>query len=363
MLIHLMERKYVFVEKGEEKMNVEKIVLNEKRNVTLVAYTQPVDGEFRHIAKRPAVLILPGGGYQMRSDREADPVAFPYLEAGYQAFILRYSVGADSVWPNPLDDYEQAMALIAERAEEWKVLTDKIVVIGFSAGGHLAACAATMSQHRPYAAILGYPVIEGDCAKVYQKTAPDVIAAVDENTCPCFVFATRNDNVVPVKNSIRLIDALEQKGILFESHIYSHGAHGYSVCNTSVQAAPEEFCNRVPHWVGDSIEWLKDIMGDFGNGQMRKPRFSRFINGNKEDVLNVDCTMAYLYSKPEAMKVLEPILSRGSSANVERGNNLDEGAIMQALQLMTFRQMSSMISLPKELVDQIDAQLRQIPNK
>ena len=63
------------------------------------------------------------------------------------------------------------------------------------------------------------------------------------------------------------------------------------------------------------------------------------------------------------MKVLEPILSRGSSANVERGNNLDEGAIMQALQLMTFRQMSSMISLPKELVDQIDAQLRQIPNK
>lgn len=363
MLIHLMERKYVFAEKGEEKMNVEKIVLNEERNVTLVAYTQPVEGEFGHINKRPAVLILPGGGYQMCSDREADPVAFPYLEAGYQAFILRYSVGEASVWPNPLDDYEQAMALIAERAEEWKVLTDKIVVIGFSAGGHLAACAATMSKHRPYAAILGYPVIEGDCAKVYQKTAPDVIAAVDENTCPCFVFATRNDNVVPVKNSIRLIDALEQKGILFESHIYSHGAHGYSVCNTSVQAAPEEFCNRVPHWVGDSIEWLKDIMGDFGNGQMRKPRFSRFINGNKEDVLNVDCTLAYLYSKPEAMKVLEPILSRGSSANVERGNNLDEGAIMQALQLMTFRQMSSMISLPKELVDQIDAQLRQIPNK
>ena len=157
-------------------MDVEKIVLNGKRNVTLTAYTQPVEGEFNHISKRPAVLILPGGGYSMCSDREADPVAFPYLEAGYQAFILRYSVGEDSVWPNPLDDYEQAMALIEERADEWKVLTDKIVVIGFSAGGHLAASAATMSQHRPYAAILGYPVIEGDCAKIYEKTAPDVIA-------------------------------------------------------------------------------------------------------------------------------------------------------------------------------------------
>ena len=135
-------------------MDVEKIVLNGERNVTLTAYTQPVEGEFNHISKRPAVLILPGGGYSMCSDREADPVAFPYLEAGYQAFILRYSVGEDSVWPNPLDDYEQAMALIEERADEWKVLTDKIVVIGFSAGGHLAASAATMSQHRPYAAIL-----------------------------------------------------------------------------------------------------------------------------------------------------------------------------------------------------------------
>lgn len=120
-------------------MDVEKIVLNGERNVTLTAYTQPVEGEFNHISKRPAVLILPGGGYSMCSDREADPVAFPYLEAGYQAFILRYSVGEDSVWPNPLDDYEQAMALIEERADEWKVLTDKIVVIGFSAGGHLAA--------------------------------------------------------------------------------------------------------------------------------------------------------------------------------------------------------------------------------
>lgn len=91
-------------------MDVEKIVLNGERNVTLTAYTQPVEGEFNHISKRPAVLILPGGGYSMCSDREADPVAFPYLEAGYQAFILRYSVGEDSVWPNPLDDYEQAMA-------------------------------------------------------------------------------------------------------------------------------------------------------------------------------------------------------------------------------------------------------------
>ena len=136
-------------------MEREFITLHEDRNVTLTAYVQAVGGEFGGIPKRPAVLILPGGGYQMCSDREADPIAFPYLKAGYQAFILRYSVGKDSVWPNPMNDYEEAMELIREKSEEWHVLTDKIAVIGFSAGGHLAGCAATMSKNRPNAAILG----------------------------------------------------------------------------------------------------------------------------------------------------------------------------------------------------------------
>ena len=93
-------------------MEREFITLHEDRNVTLTAYVQAVGGEFGGIPKRPAVLILPGGGYQMCSDREADPIAFPYLKAGYQAFILRYSVGKDSVWPNPMNDYEEAMEQI-----------------------------------------------------------------------------------------------------------------------------------------------------------------------------------------------------------------------------------------------------------
>ena len=83
----------------------------------------------------------------------------PYLKAGYQAFILRYSVGKHSVWPNALQDYEQAMEMIRTKAEEWKIFSDKIAVIGFSAGGHLAAAAATMSKNRPNAAIFG---ISGD---------------------------------------------------------------------------------------------------------------------------------------------------------------------------------------------------------
>lgn len=90
-------------------MEKEVIVLNEARKVTLTAYLQDVEGEFGNIPKRPGILVLPGGGYQMCSDREADPVAFPYLKAGYQVFVLRYSVKKDALWPQPLEDYDAAM--------------------------------------------------------------------------------------------------------------------------------------------------------------------------------------------------------------------------------------------------------------
>ena len=73
-------------------MRTDTIILNEERNVSLTVYLQEVGGEFRGVGERPAVLVIPGGGYAMCSDREADPVTFPYLKAGYHAFILRYSL-------------------------------------------------------------------------------------------------------------------------------------------------------------------------------------------------------------------------------------------------------------------------------
>jgi acetyl esterase/lipase len=98
-------------------MKAQEIILNEERNVTLTAYVQDAEGEFG-FSKRPAMLVIPGGGYAMCSDREADPVAMAYLKAGYQAFVLRYTCTSKGKWPLPLEDYEQAMALIEERADE-----------------------------------------------------------------------------------------------------------------------------------------------------------------------------------------------------------------------------------------------------
>ena len=256
-------------------MTIETIALNAARQVTLTAYLQEIGGEFRHIDRRPALLILPGGAYRMCSQREADPVAAPFLAAGYQVFTLRYSVDPHAVWPNPLDDYEQAVALIRQRAEAWGVAPDKIAVIGFSAGGHLAAAAATLAVNRPNAAILGYALCGADVQK-YFPDAPSLTEFIDEKTCPCFLFHTRNDNVVPVRNTLEFAAGLTEKGIPYECHVYAFGPHGFSVGDATVmadsKAAPPRLTPRARHWVTDSIDFLRELFGDFCNEGFTDPR-------------------------------------------------------------------------------------------
>lgn len=338
-------------------MQREVITLNKERNVTLTAYLQEVGGEFRNIEKRPAVLILPGGGYQFCSDREADPVAFPYLKAGYQAFILRYSLGENAVWPRPLEDYNEAMELIAGRAQEWNLYPDRIAVIGFSAGGHLAAAAATMGRIRPAAAILGYAVLNED-VKGCNLSAPGLTGAVDFRTPPCFLFASRTDNVVPVSNSLEFMTALDEKGISFESHIYAYGPHGFSTCDSSVQAKDSDMCGRIPDWVEDSIGWLRDVLGDFGPEGLEEAPCRAHINGDAEEFLSVDCTMKKLLENPQARAILEPVMKAAAQAQGME----DTSGIPDIVRNMKLRDVLGFANVPKEAVDAVNAQLGRIPN-
>lgn len=290
-------------------MRIEHITLNEERNVTMAAYTQEVGGEFLHIPKRPAVIILPGGGYQFCSNREAEPAAISFLNAGYQVFILYYSLQKWAEWPNPLLDYEQAFRIICERSEEWGIYTDKVAVVGFSAGGHLAAATATMSEYRPNAAILGYPVINGETVKIYEKTAPSLIEQVDEKTPPCFIFATRTDETVSVINSIQFMEALTKKNISFESHIYSFGNHGFSTCDTSSQMGSREgFSGRVKNWVTDSIEWLREVFGDFGEGGLTEPKFGQYAMPVDTGSLSVNCSIAQIINNVHGAELFQDII-------------------------------------------------------
>ena len=231
-------------------MRVETMILNEERNVSLTAYIQGVEGEFG-FKKRPAMLVLPGGGYTICSDREADAVAMAYAKAGFQTFILRYTVKAKGKWPLPLDDYEQAMECIKANESTWHVDCDKIATVGFSAGGHLCACAATLAKNKPAAAILVYPAILKDICDICQPGMPQPNEYVKADTCPCFLVAARDDRTVAIKNTLMMELALAENNVPFESHIYSYGGHGFSTAAEWI--ITNSVNERVSKWVDDSI--------------------------------------------------------------------------------------------------------------
>lgn len=125
------------------KYFVEKLT---NENVALTGYIHDVSEELSNAKQRPAVLIFPGGGYFNCSDREAEPVALAYLAAGYQAFVLKYSVGKEKTFEQAFFDAKEAFSYLKNHAEELCIRKDKIAVAGFSAGGHLAAALGTMSE-------------------------------------------------------------------------------------------------------------------------------------------------------------------------------------------------------------------------
>lgn len=289
-------------------VTTERFIINEERNVSLVAMLQAVGGEWSFQA-RPAVLILPGGGYMMCSDREAEVVAYPYLAAGFHAFVLRYSVKEHKTWPNPLDDYECAMEYIRSNAEQWHLLTDKIAVIGFSAGGHLAACAATMGKNRPNAAILGYAALEQEIASACQPNAdvPAPVEHVDAKTPPCFLVAARDDSVVPVHNTVNFLLALDRYAITYECHIYPYGNHGFST--GAGQLNIDSVCPRVAKWVEDSIGFLWDIFGRLTSGGMAEPDCPTHMFADTEPTLSVQCSVRHLRSFASEVPALAQVIA------------------------------------------------------
>lgn len=343
-------------------MKYETITLCKERNVSLTVMIQGVGGEFRGISDRPAVLVIPGGGYMFCSDREADPVAAAYLRAGYHAFILRYSVGADAVWPRPLQDYEEAMALIDAHAEEWHVLRDKIAVVGFSAGGHLAGAAATLAKRRPAAAVLGYAVLREDTAHELGEDKPSIVEAVDENTCPCFLFATRTDSVVPIQNTLDMMNALNRFQTSFECHIYPYGPHGFSTGDPSIQGLETVFPRRGENWVADSIAFLRDLFGDFGPQGMTEPVLRAHVNDDAMAWLSLDCSIARIFGNPEARRVLASTIGKMREKITPFSPEMTFEDMMQALGKMTLRELLAERGIDTDRFEELNAALHKIPN-
>lgn len=241
-------------------MEVKKLSLKQNEGATLTAYLLDSSPEMPNMSCRPAVLVLPGGGYRMCSDREAEPIAMAFAVHGYNTFVLRYTVGEGNSFDMALADAEEALALIYDNAQQWHILKDKVAVIGFSAGGHLAASLSTMGSVRPSACILGYPCILSQISEILAFPVPSVDEYVDGKTPPTFIFGSANDKTVPIINSVKYAEALTENHVPFELHIFADGWHGCSLCTPSVCDNPQSVKDnaRSSQWVKLCTDWLSD---------------------------------------------------------------------------------------------------------
>jgi len=237
-------------------MKIEVVKLSND-NATLTAYIQEPSNEMELKKKKPGILILPGGGYEFCSDREGEPIALAYMKEGFNAFVLQYSLKENAKFPTPLQDAEQALALIRKKANKWYVYQDKIACIGFSAGGHLGSQLGASSVIRPNALILGYGAFIG--SKRHGWDFPTV--QVDESYPETFLFHTYKDKVVPVHTSLWLANELSNHAIPFEIHVFRDGQHGLSLGDETVSWGESYISdNHYQNWLPLSVAWLRKVL-------------------------------------------------------------------------------------------------------
>lgn len=240
-----------------KKMITETIKIG--NNATLKTYIWDKSQELK-VARRPAMLVIPGGAYVMCSDREGEPVALSYMAEGYNAFVLRYTT--NRTFEAPFAEACEALDIIRNNAEKWSIDPEKVSVVGFSAGGHLACSLGVMAKNRPNAMILGYPAVIGKDWEKLSDCIPDLVSKVSPETCPAYVISCVDDPLVPINNAIKLIDALNQNGVPFESHIYNKGGHGFSLANGVSSSNESAMClPRIEGWIKSSVKWLESEIG------------------------------------------------------------------------------------------------------
>lgn len=239
--------------------------------------------------KTPLVLICPGGGYAMTSNREAEPIALQFNSMGYQAAVLRYSC-ASAVYPTALCEVAQSVKLIREHAEDWNVDAEKIIVMGFSAGGHLAASYGVFWNEpwlaekmqcdkkllEPNGLVLCYPVISSKEEIAHQDSIKNLLGEsypemkeqvsledkVGKHTPKTFLWHTFTDPVVPFWNSFRFAEALGKAGVPMEYHLYPQGGHGLSLANEQTANEEGKGVEKVcQSWVPLLRSWMLENFG------------------------------------------------------------------------------------------------------
>ena len=254
-------------------------------NVTLTTYVQISKDQ-----NCDAVLVIPGGSYRdVCSDREGENVALAFNAMGMQSFVLHYSTKEKAKYPRPLQEASLAVAYIKAHAEEYGINPERVFVLGFSAGGHLAGSVGTLwsrpeayepmglkyGENRPCGMVLCYPVLAWfpDTHIGTFRNALGTMTPTDEeanyisleqhvgaDTVPAFLWHTADDGGVHVDNTLKMMSALARNKITCEAHVYPHGPHGMGLATPTTDDQNGKLSNeRVAEWTRLARAWMKTI--------------------------------------------------------------------------------------------------------
>jgi len=271
-------------------MLYKKIKIKEEYNVSTDAELEillPHTRDYPPLPKKPLILVIGGGGYAYVSHREKDPVAISFMKRGFASAILTYTVGSLSsapLYPKPHLELMASIDFIRKHADEFNIDPNKIVVIGFSAGGHLAASYGYLYKNKdllnvlnveaenvkPNYLVLAYPVISTKkpthqgTKEIITGNKPELIDLlcveehIDKTYPVSFIWNTLDDAVVPAINSNLLADALKRVGVNYQLLQYPHGSHGLSMIdeNTVGEIKEIEINKDVIGWFDESIKFL-----------------------------------------------------------------------------------------------------------
>ena len=280
-----------------ETISLEK---NKNSSATLTTYILQNYPKFSANRTRPLVLVIPGGGYSHYGEREQEAIAIKMNSLGFHAAILHYTL-APMRFPDALVDLANAVALIRENAEKWHIKSEKIILCGFSAGGHLAASLGAFwksdflksyisheaEKIKPNFLCLCYPVVTADEKFCHAGSIENVIGSISDDEAkkicsslkksgmrevvsieknisadfpPTFIWHTLADEAVPAKNTLLLANALYEAGIDCEYHLFNRGKHALALA--SQETANPDGTNAEPEctvWVDLFKNWFEGV--------------------------------------------------------------------------------------------------------
>ena len=277
-------------------------------------YIMDSEINYHEFRKRPAIIIAPGGAYAIHATKESEPVALEFMKRGYQTFVLKYSVGLErehpekgisknAVYPIQVIEMFEALHVIKRNADCWNIDTERIFLMGFSAGGHVcASCGVRWNDSqiierlsfKPYknelkaaGVILGYPLLKPNSTEfknknklegvervekvmdyvLYQTDNPsfeqikkvDLLNYISKDTVATFIWHSVDDPVVDSRNSTKFIAKLVEFGVQAEYHLFGHGEHGKALENRLTHMCDDEIDYHLNKWISLADYWMNRI--------------------------------------------------------------------------------------------------------